>query len=220
MSGPPTRRDASKEETREALLIAGLAEFAEKGLDTPSLDAICARAGFTRGAFYVHFRDREDFLGAAMERVLGPFLDAVIAPGADATDLARTVERFIDVIAAMRSRSAIEAGLPAPASTPDWLASPPTGMVTGLQFPRLLEACIRQPRLGERFSALIMGAISRLARTASSAQRAGAAPGDVDAEALGTLLVTLALGLLVSADIGVPIDIAGARRTLLRLIST
>ena len=219
MPSAPTRREASKEETREALLLAGLAEFTEKGLDAPSLDAICARAGFTRGAFYVHFRDREDFLGAAMEHVLGPFLDAVIAPGEDATDLARTVERFIDIIAAMGRRAGTDGVQPATASDPAWLTNT-TPLVVGLQFPRLLEACIRQPRLGERFSTLIVGAIARLARTASSAQRANAARQDVDVEALGTLLVTLALGLLVAFEIGVPLDIDGARRALLRLIAT
>ena len=64
MSSSARRRALTKRETRAALLDAGLAEFAAHGLDTPSLDAICARAGFTRGAFYVHFKDREDFVVA------------------------------------------------------------------------------------------------------------------------------------------------------------
>jgi len=38
-------------------------------LDTPSLDDICDRAGFTRGAFYVHFADREALLVAVMDHV-------------------------------------------------------------------------------------------------------------------------------------------------------
>ena len=62
-SPPSAPAQAAKQETREALLQAAMAEFAEKGLDLPSLDAICARAGFTRGAFYVHFRDREELVG-------------------------------------------------------------------------------------------------------------------------------------------------------------
>src|SRR5262245_37416602 len=53
---PPTTREFGKQETREALLRAGMEMFAEQGLDAPSLDALCARAGFTRGAFYVHFK--------------------------------------------------------------------------------------------------------------------------------------------------------------------
>ena len=67
-------RKLAMAETREALIQAGLAEFAERGFDAPSLDKICARAGFTRGAFYVHFENREDFLVAVMESRLGAFL--------------------------------------------------------------------------------------------------------------------------------------------------
>ncbi|HKA30465.1 MAG TPA: TetR/AcrR family transcriptional regulator, partial [Candidatus Binatia bacterium] len=85
-SSPPTgqrpgARELAKQETRDALIAAGLEAFAEHGLDVPSLDAICSRAGFTRGAFYVHFKDRDDFVVAVMEHVLGGFLDAVIATG-------------------------------------------------------------------------------------------------------------------------------------------
>ena len=44
-------REETKQATRDALISAGMALFAEQGLDGPSLDAICDRAGFTRGAF-------------------------------------------------------------------------------------------------------------------------------------------------------------------------
>jgi AcrR family transcriptional regulator len=89
MSGALSAREAGKRETREALLRAAMDEFAEKGRDLPSLDASCARAGFTRGAFYVHFatakaRRRGD--GASVRAV-----DAVIGRGRH--DLAATVER-------------------------------------------------------------------------------------------------------------------------------
>ncbi|MGH7328029.1 MAG: TetR family transcriptional regulator, partial [Polyangiaceae bacterium] len=70
MSKATKTRDATKIETRDALIAAGAMEFAEKGVDGPSLDGICARAGFTRGAFYVHFRDRDDLLVAVVDRVL------------------------------------------------------------------------------------------------------------------------------------------------------
>ena len=70
-------RDASKRETREALIGAALELFAAEGLDGPSLDAICERAGYTRGAFYVHFPDRDALLVAAMEKVGESFLARV-----------------------------------------------------------------------------------------------------------------------------------------------
>src|SRR5215212_2654399 len=80
-SGPasqPSTREQAKAETREALIMAALDEFAAHGLEAPSLDAICARAGYTRGAFYVHFKDRGDLLIAVVEHALTHFMDSVI----------------------------------------------------------------------------------------------------------------------------------------------
>lgn len=60
----PGEQERSKEATRAALLKAANELFSEQGLDIPSLDAICDRAGYTRGAFYVHFRDRDELVRA------------------------------------------------------------------------------------------------------------------------------------------------------------
>src|SRR5258705_13293374 len=91
---PPRRsRAETKEATRQALLVAGLAELVEHGLDVPSLDAICARAGYTRGAFYVHFKDREDFFVAVMDWALTGILASVMGANGH-TDLRSAVSRF------------------------------------------------------------------------------------------------------------------------------
>jgi len=91
----PVRRSRaeSKEATRQALLRAGLEELVEHGLDVPSLDAICARAGFTRGAFYVHFKDREDFFVAVMDWALSGILLGVMGANGQ-TDLHSAIARF------------------------------------------------------------------------------------------------------------------------------
>ncbi len=52
---PSARRRA----TRERLLDAATEVFAEDGLQGASVEAICARAGFTRGAFYSNFSSKE-----------------------------------------------------------------------------------------------------------------------------------------------------------------
>src|SRR5512139_3489083 len=88
-------RDDAKRETREALIAAGISAFAEEGLDVPSLDSICARAGYTRGAFYVHFKDRDEFLVAVMSQLLASFLDAIIATGDAALDLQKTIDTCV-----------------------------------------------------------------------------------------------------------------------------
>jgi TetR/AcrR family transcriptional repressor of nem operon len=200
-------RSAGKRETREALILAGIAELAEKGLDEPSLDAICARAGFTRGAFYVHFEDRDDFIAAVMERVLGGFLDAIIATGSHEHDLAQTVTRFTDDVA--RLTTGAEGAL---------LGLPVPGAGRAIQFHRLIEACARSPRIRARWVALVREAIERVAKAASSGQLAGSVRSDVEAERLGTLLVALALGAVAALESGVPFDPAQARDGVLALL--
>ena len=53
----PTRR---RENTRQKLLDAAAEVFAEVGLDAASVEAVCERAGFTRGAFYSNFDTKEE----------------------------------------------------------------------------------------------------------------------------------------------------------------
>jgi AcrR family transcriptional regulator len=190
-------RTATKEETRTALIEAGLAEFAERGLDTPSLDAICARAGYTRGAFYVHFRDRDDFLVAVMERLLGTFLDAIIATGDSAHDLETTITRFAGVV------------------TNDAPVPPLPG---GVPFHRVLDACARSTTLREKLVTLLTQAAGRVAAAATAGQEASAVRRDVDADQLGMLLVTAALGVMTAVELGLPLDTSALRTVALRLM--
>ncbi|GAA1829302.1 TetR/AcrR family transcriptional regulator [Agromyces salentinus] len=50
----------SRERTRQRLLDAAAQVFAEVGLDAASVEAICDRAGFTRGAFYSNFETKDE----------------------------------------------------------------------------------------------------------------------------------------------------------------
>ncbi len=204
----PRPREVTKEETRKALIAAGLAEFAANGLDAPSLDAICARAGFTRGAFYVHFRDREDFQVAVMEQVIGSFLDAVIATDDEAHDLEHTIDRFAATTAA---------ALAGPAAPPDTTVLPPFAL--GVAFHRLLEACTRSPDLRARFVHLVREGAGRVATATRRGQVVGTVRRDVDPEQLALVLVTLALGIVTVLETGVPFDVARARATVQQLVS-
>jgi AcrR family transcriptional regulator len=52
-----TRR---RENTRARLLEAAFDVFADVGLDAASVEAVCERAGFTRGAFYSNFASKDE----------------------------------------------------------------------------------------------------------------------------------------------------------------
>lgn len=71
-----TRR---REATRQRLLEAAADVFAEVGLEAASVEAVCERAGFTRGAFYSNFDTKEElFLELCTRRALAQ-IDAVRA---------------------------------------------------------------------------------------------------------------------------------------------
>lgn len=205
MAEARSAREAAKYETREALLGAAMAEFAEKGLDLPSLDAICARAGFTRGAFYVHFEDREDLVAAVMERVLGALLDAVIGAEGSRGDLAAAVERFTALFA-----HGIEDAGRRPASA---AALPP-----GVPFHQILAACQRAEATRERMVSVLAEAARRVAAVADGDQRAGRTRADVAPRELASLLVLLALGVRAAADLRLRLDVAATRDAVLRLL--
>ena len=63
-----------REATRQKLLDAAAQVFAEVGLDAASVEAVCERAGFTRGAFYSNFETKDELFlelsaNVARERV-------------------------------------------------------------------------------------------------------------------------------------------------------
>jgi TetR/AcrR family transcriptional repressor of nem operon len=63
----PATRAASEGEpqsTRAALLAAGAAVAARDGLAGMSVNRVVAEAGVAKGTFYVHFRDRAEFIDA------------------------------------------------------------------------------------------------------------------------------------------------------------
>lgn len=70
---------ARRERTRQRLLDAAAEVFAEVGLDAASVEAICERAGFTRGAFYSNFDSKDELFLELATRVSNQKLEAVSA---------------------------------------------------------------------------------------------------------------------------------------------
>jgi Transcriptional regulator len=97
---PATRR---REATRQKLLDAAAQVFAEVGLDAASVEAICDRAGFTRGAFYSNFETKDELMLALTERIAGEKIDGVTARIQELRDTgealtpAEIVQRVLDV---------------------------------------------------------------------------------------------------------------------------
>jgi AcrR family transcriptional regulator len=73
-------QEERRAETRTALLEAGAALFAERGIAGASVDAIAKEAGRTSGALYDHFGSKEGLLFALLESWVG---DAAVAIAAE-----------------------------------------------------------------------------------------------------------------------------------------
>jgi TetR/AcrR family fatty acid metabolism transcriptional regulator len=62
---PPRRR--GREKTRARLLQAATSVLARCGFDRATVDEIVREAGFSKGAFYVHFESKDDLFWAVLE---------------------------------------------------------------------------------------------------------------------------------------------------------
>lgn len=194
---PKSRADA-KRETREALIEAAIALFGERGLDAPSLDDICERAGFTRGAFYVHFADRDDLLRVAMERVGARTLDALLGAAPEAADFSAVAMRFLGALAS---------------------GEYPLTKVGGVRPFQLLDACARSPAIRKQYVALVDESVARLGVILRGAQRGELLRDDVAPEDLARLLVMVIIGLQTLLDLEVTLDVGALTQTLLGLFS-
>ena len=74
---PTASTSRRREATRQKLLDAAAQVFAEEGLDAASVEAICERAGFTRGAFYSNFDTKDELFLELAGRVARERVDAV-----------------------------------------------------------------------------------------------------------------------------------------------
>jgi TetR/AcrR family transcriptional repressor of nem operon len=185
-------RDDAKQQTRAALVNAALELFAEQGLDIPSLDAICDRAGYTRGAFYVHFKTREDILVAVMDQVGESFLTSMFANMPDlgkGRRLHHAVGRFVDSVAS---------------GTYPLMATSGKGPL--VRPHQLLDACARSPIVRERYRDLVKLSVGAVAGLVKSDQDEGDVRGDVDPETVATMALALVIGAQTMNDLGLSLD--------------
>src|SRR4051794_25250220 len=73
------------EESRQAILTAAMAEFANQGIAGARTDAIAEAAGVNKALLYYYFEDKEGLYRACLEHVFNSLMERVrpvlIAPG-------------------------------------------------------------------------------------------------------------------------------------------
>ena len=199
-AGRPRARSVAKAASRDALIAAAIKLMPEKGLDV-SLDELCTEAGYTRGAYYQHFKDREALIAAVMAQVGEQVVSVLMGSGASGTpeDLMSLVARLV----AMLARD-------------DY----PVGKGGLLRTHQLLEACVRSPVVRTQYMDLLSGAEQRVGGALSAAQQQGRLRDDIDAAALAQLALAAFIGLRTLRDLEYGADLPMVAATLLRLVSS
>jgi AcrR family transcriptional regulator len=98
----PRRVTKRRAETRQRLLDAAMEVFADEGFGRASVEDVCARAGYTRGAFYSNFVSLDEMFLAMWEQRTEVLLRSA-AEAIEATErepvatLAQGIDRVLDV---------------------------------------------------------------------------------------------------------------------------
>jgi AcrR family transcriptional regulator len=75
--GHSSRRQGRTELTRARLIQSAKKIFARDGFEAAKLEEIAADAGYTRGAFYANFKNKEDLFFALLEREVSSRIEKV-----------------------------------------------------------------------------------------------------------------------------------------------
>lgn len=81
-------KNEPRDKRASQLIEAAVAEFAEKGFENASMDAIARRAGLTKGGLYHHFGSKDEILLAANSQFMAPIIEMMETANADPSPMA------------------------------------------------------------------------------------------------------------------------------------
>ena len=195
---PKPSRAEAKQASREALIKSAMELMPKKGIDV-SLDELCAHAGYTRGAFYVHFKNRDELTLEVMTINGELWLNSIFSPkpNGEAENLITMVQRFLSEMVS---------------------GTYPISQEAGLRPHQLLEACARSKPIKQRYLDLIADSIRRLTENVKQSQADQQLSQTLDPEQVASLLLALAIGTHTLHDLDYPIDFSKGSMTLLQLL--
>jgi AcrR family transcriptional regulator len=103
MTFDPLTPERRRQQTRDYLLQAAAHVFAERGFHGASLDEVAAAAGFTKGAVYSNFKNKEDLFLALLEANQQREMEALHAT-IEASDLPPE-DRLTDFVTLIREQT-------------------------------------------------------------------------------------------------------------------
>ena len=187
-----SRREEARA-TRDALIAAGLALFADRGYAAVGTEEIVRRANVTRGALYHHFADKRDLFRAVHERVEEELVAGIGERMAGVSDpwevIVAGTRAFLDACGEPAVKQIALTDAPAVLGWSEWRAIDERYGL-GLLKAALggaIEAGVLRPAPIDALSHLMLGALSEAAFVIAEAPEAGETREQVEAALLELL---------------------------------
>lgn len=91
---PPSKREARKQDRRQAILDAARASFLEKGYDGTSMSGLLATLGGSKATLWGYFRSKEELFAAVLDDAVVEHRASLLACVEPTGDLVESLERF------------------------------------------------------------------------------------------------------------------------------
>ncbi|MEM6926032.1 MAG: helix-turn-helix domain-containing protein [Myxococcota bacterium] len=189
-----TRNEAAHAATRQRILRAAEALFAERGFHGTGMAAICEAVGMSPGTLYRYFASKDAIIVAFVEEELAESIEGL-----------KRLEDAPDVLAALVD--VLDASL-------SWGADPAYVAVAT----EVVAEASRNQAIGERVAAMQHTLFRTLADALSRAQAGGSVAAEVDVEAAAAALLALVDGAVATGSVMGSLDPQRRRSFLDRLV--
>lgn len=170
---PVKRR--KREETRRRLLKSAFGVFARNGYDRATVDEIVRDAGFSKGAFYVHFNSKEDLFWAMLEDRATSLQEAVLAVVSPDATLRGNIRSLLVAIFDIEEQD------------PEWPAT----------FTEFLAHAGRNPEVRDRLAAIFDDWHRFIAEMLKFSREAGQVREDLEIDLLARASIALIHGTMI-----------------------
>jgi AcrR family transcriptional regulator len=173
----PAPKRRRREETRQRIAAAALPVFARSGYERATVDEIVREAGYSKGAFYVHFESKEDlFWGMLEERISGQ-QDAFRQALDETRSAEENIQALLTTIFAIFRKDAMWSAL----------------------FIEFVAHAARNDKVRERLAAMYQNWRDFTVETLNQGREVGRVRKDLDVEFVATVMIALIEGMIMQA---------------------
>ncbi len=196
MALEPLTPERRRQQTREYLLQAAAQVFAERGFHGASLDQVAAAAGFTKGAVYSNFKNKEDLFLALLEANQEREMNALLAT-LEASDVPPE-SRLPDFVSLIRDQ------------TTD------LGNNWNILYQEFALYAMRNPAARRKLAEFDAAAIDKVARLIDAERTRHGITSDLDTEHVASIIVALFHGINLMRGL----DVEGVDASFLEAVIT